>query len=87
MKRISIIITGLTLFVSAGVMAQSHKQQPASALDKKVDDLIAKMTLEGKVGQMTEVTLDVVSKSNTSRRSPGRQAVVPRKPPRRNVSR
>ncbi len=46
--------------------AQSQKKAPQSALDKKVDALIAKMTLEEKVGQMTEVTLDVVSKSNTS---------------------
>lgn len=66
MKRISIIITGLSLFVSVGIIAQTQKQPPVSPIDKKVDALIAKMTLEEKVGQMTEVTLDVVSKSNAN---------------------
>src|ERR1700684_21958 len=40
-------------------------KKPESDVDKKVDALIAQMTLEEKVGQMTEVTSDVVSKSNT----------------------
>ena len=35
--------------------------QPTSEFDRKADELIAKMTLEEKVGQMTEVTSDVVS--------------------------
>ena len=58
MRRI-IIIVNIILLNVLFVAAQSKK--PASALDKKVDDLIAKMTLEEKVGQMTEVTSDVVS--------------------------
>ena len=41
-------------------LAAQHNK-PASETDKKVDALIAKMTLEEKVGQMTEVTSDVVS--------------------------
>ena len=41
--------------------ASAQGLKPASALDQKVDSLIAKMTLEEKVGQMTEVTSDVVS--------------------------
>jgi len=41
------------------ISAQAPKT--GSDLDKKVDALIAKMTLEEKVGQMTEVTSDVVS--------------------------
>jgi beta-glucosidase len=65
MKRTFITIINL-VFINICVIAQSHKTAPVSALDKKVDALIAKMTLEEKVGQMTEVTLDVVSKSNTS---------------------
>lgn len=65
MKNISIGLITSVLLAAGTAMAQSHKQ-PASALDKKVDALIAKMTLEEKVGQMTEVTLDVVSKANTS---------------------
>ncbi len=66
MKRISILIISLLFFAVSGVMAQSHKPAQASELDKKVDALIAKMTLEEKVGQMTEVTLDVVTKTNAS---------------------
>jgi len=67
MRRISITLVGLVLISAFTASAQSGKKAPQqSALDKKVDALIAKMTLEEKVGQMTEVTLDVVSKSNTS---------------------
>ena len=39
----------------------AQTKKPVSDIDKKVDALIAKMTLEEKVGQMTEVTSDVVS--------------------------
>jgi beta-glucosidase len=66
MRRITITIINLILLSAFGAMAQSHKQAVVSSIDKKVDALIAKMTLEEKVGQMTEVTLDVVSKSNAS---------------------
>ncbi|HEY4324904.1 MAG TPA: glycoside hydrolase family 3 N-terminal domain-containing protein [Mucilaginibacter sp.] len=58
MRRIIIIINILLLNVLY-LTAQSAK--PVSDIDKKVDALIAKMTLEEKVGQMTEVTSDVVS--------------------------
>ncbi|HTD39680.1 MAG TPA: glycoside hydrolase family 3 N-terminal domain-containing protein [Mucilaginibacter sp.] len=63
MRRIFLTIISLVL-LTVTVLAQAQKH--ASVLDKKVDVLIAKMTLEEKVGQMTEVTLDVVSKSNAS---------------------
>jgi len=60
MKRI-LITVGVVCFNILLLSAQAKKGQPVSALDKKVDALIAKMTLEEKVGQMTEVTSDVVS--------------------------
>jgi len=63
MRRVFLNLIGLALLTTP-VLAQVKK--PVDALDKKVDALIAKMTLEEKVGQMTEVTLDVVSKSNAS---------------------
>lgn len=63
MRRISVTLIGLA-FLAIPAFAQAQKK--TTALDKKVDALIAKMTLEEKAGQMTEVTLDVVSKSNTS---------------------
>jgi beta-glucosidase len=61
MKRIFTIASVVCLNVLL-LSAQSKKPQaPVSDIDKKVDALIAKMTLEEKVGQMTEVTSDVVS--------------------------
>src|ERR1700761_8779824 len=54
MRKIFITLTVIA-FNSTFIFAQSNN------LDKKVDSLIAKMTLEEKVGQMTEVTSDVVS--------------------------
>ncbi len=54
MKRIFTILTVALLTVRLASAQQS-------ALDQKVDALIAQMTLEEKVGQMTEVTSDVVS--------------------------
>jgi beta-glucosidase len=65
MKRIFIITINVIFLAASGVLAQ-QKQASGSELDKKVDALIAKMTLEEKVGQMTEVTLDVVSKTNAN---------------------
>ena len=52
MRRIFIITISLVFFTAAMLMAQQKKEAP-SELDKKVDALIAKMTLEEKVGQMT----------------------------------
>jgi len=58
MRRI-FIITAFVFLNALFLSAQAQKT--ASETDKKVDALIAKMTLEEKVGQMTEVTSDVVS--------------------------
>jgi len=63
MRRIFIIVS-VMLFNVLFLAAQSKK--PVSEIDKKVDALIAKMTLEEKVGQMTEVTSDVVSSTNAA---------------------
>ncbi len=65
MRRIFIITMNVMFLAASGVLAQ-QKQTSESEINKKVDALVAKMTLEEKVGQMTEVTLDVVSKSNAS---------------------
>ena len=52
----------LFLIISAGICINLHAQTKKSLTptDKKINDLIAKMTLEEKVGQMTQVTLGVV---------------------------
>ncbi|BAU54403.1 glycoside hydrolase family 3 N-terminal domain-containing protein [Mucilaginibacter gotjawali] len=58
MKRIFMIAAFLFLNL---LILSAQAQKTGSETDKKVDALIAKMTLEEKVGQMTEVTSDVVS--------------------------
>src|ERR1700712_3907214 len=58
MRRIFIIANIMLLNV---LFLSAQTKKPVSEIDKKVDALIAKMTLEEKVGQMTEVTSDVVS--------------------------
>lgn len=58
MRRIFMITA--FLFLNA-LFLSVQAQTTVSETDKKVDALIAKMTLEEKVGQMTEVTSDVVS--------------------------
>ncbi len=63
MRRIFVIVNIMLLNVLF-LAAQSKKS--VSEIDKKVDALIAKMTLEEKVGQMTEVTSDVVSSTNAA---------------------
>lgn len=42
----------------------ANAQQKATDTDKKVEALLSKMTLEEKVGQMTQITLDVIGKGN-----------------------
>jgi len=66
MKRIFTALTVL-VFAASFIANAQQKKAPQSDLDKKVDALIAKMTLEEKVGQMTQVTLDEVSKSSYSK--------------------
>jgi len=58
MRKIFIIVN--IIFLNAFVLSAQTKK-PGSDIDQKVDALIARMTLEEKVGQMTEVTSDVVS--------------------------
>ncbi|RWY50144.1 glycoside hydrolase family 3 N-terminal domain-containing protein [Mucilaginibacter gilvus] len=66
MKKLLVSAIGLSLLIGTCLMAQPKKPAAAkSSIDQKVDALIAKMTLEEKVGQMTEVTSDVVSKTNS----------------------
>lgn len=56
-----------TLALSAALLAgfSGMAQQKQADIDKKVETLIAKMTLEEKVGQMAQVTLDVIGKGGT----------------------
>lgn len=56
MKKITLSIIALAAFVSV------NAQQKQADIDKKVEALLSKMTLEEKVGQMTQITLDVIGK-------------------------
>ena len=66
MKKSFYALLAFCLLYSVAGYAQAQKK-PSGVLDKKVDALIAKMTLEEKVGQMTQVTLDEVSKAGYSK--------------------
>jgi beta-glucosidase len=50
------------IFALAGSMANA--QQSQAEIDKKVEALINKMNLEEKVGQMAQITLDVLCKGD-----------------------
>ncbi|RYF23933.1 MAG: beta-glucosidase [Flavobacteriales bacterium] len=49
----------LLLFL-AGTAVFAQQKQSKTAIDQKVNALLAKMTLEEKVGQMAQITLDVI---------------------------
>lgn len=66
MRKIYITAASLLLLNVMSPAVQAQKKPVVSAIDAKVNALIAKMTLEEKVGQMTEVTSDVVSKTNVA---------------------
>ncbi len=57
-KHIALSVIAVTVFTSADA------QQKQADIDKKVEALLNKMTLEEKVGQMTQITLDVIGKGN-----------------------
>jgi beta-glucosidase len=46
--------------------AQLKKAKPSNTINQKVSALLAKMTLEEKVGQMTNLTLDAISKTDAA---------------------
>ncbi len=46
-----------------GILFHSNAQLSDKEIDQKVDELLKKMTIEEKVGQMTQVTLNVICKT------------------------
>lgn len=58
-KRLFLLI----LFLCYSVITTGYPQQKKERIDKKTEDLLSEMTLKEKVGQMTQVTLQVVSKA------------------------
>ena len=55
-----------TAAFALGVLYTSAQVKPQNNFNPKVNALIAKMTLEEKVGQMTNLTVDVISKTDAS---------------------
>ncbi len=80
MKKYSILALSLALALhSCGVTQPSATQNPAAAtaaagpaaapskaLDKEIEDLLAQMSIEEKVGQMTQVTIDLILRDGTT---------------------
>lgn len=64
-KALSILIVAGVFMGLLGGCSQTARKQAAS--DPFVEELLKKMTLEEKVGQMTQVTLEVVSKRQDDR--------------------
>ncbi len=59
------MLIGLMSILSC-TQVNHKKQNPSSYIDKKVNQLVKKMSLDEKIGQMTQVTLAVVSKGPVS---------------------
>ena len=59
MKRILLFAA----VMCSAICSQAQHNTNKSDIDKKVDALLAKMTIDEKIGQMTQVTLDVVLQS------------------------
>ncbi|MCZ7603964.1 MAG: glycoside hydrolase family 3 C-terminal domain-containing protein [Melioribacteraceae bacterium] len=55
------------IVISVIFLAFSSKANDVNEEDKFIEDLLAKMTLEEKVGQMTQITLEVVTKEGEGR--------------------
>ncbi|UII28104.1 glycoside hydrolase family 3 C-terminal domain-containing protein [Fulvivirga maritima] len=60
-----------TFFAMVGMLlfclcSNSHGQKKAADTDKKIDELLSKMSIEEKVGQMTQVTIDLILKNNST---------------------
>ncbi len=62
MKNLLLLVIAITIVIEG----QAQKPKPNDPDEKKVNSLIARMTLEEKVGQMTQVTLALIAKGSWS---------------------
>ena len=66
MKRIFTLTRGWTLMIVACCLLQSctsgYSESVSDPVDEKIEAMLAEMSLEEKVGQMAQITLDVVGK-------------------------
>lgn len=70
MKPISALFSLIILFSFFTLPGQTGAQSPG--IDKKVEELLSRMTLEEKIGQMTQVTLSVVTEQASQVVEPAR---------------
>lgn len=63
MKQILMVLTIVALFILTSAFKPTNQKQTSDQLDQRVKELLSKMTLEEKVGQMTQVTIQAVSKT------------------------
>ena len=61
MRKCAITAMAMALLAWAAGCASIRTTATDKQIEKKIDELLAKMTLEEKVGQMTQVTLEVVA--------------------------
>ena len=65
----TLMLPALLLFVALPAIAGAG--QPASTnIEKRVNALLKKMSLEEKIGQMTQVALDVISEGDSGKAEP-----------------
>src|SRR5713101_1303341 len=58
------------LLISLVTALCAASDRPSREIEKKVNEILKKMTLEEKIGQMTQITLDVVSKGDSVPQDP-----------------
>ena len=64
--RIAIPLLALSLLLITAFSGKNTKQEGKlsdARMERRIDELIGRMTLEEKVGQMTQVTIDVISET------------------------
>ncbi|MHC4323521.1 MAG: glycoside hydrolase family 3 N-terminal domain-containing protein, partial [Planctomycetota bacterium] len=61
MRKCAITVMAVSVLAWAAGCASVRSTATDKQTEKKIDELLAKMTLEEKVGQMTQVTLEVVA--------------------------
>src|SRR5690606_40383501 len=62
--KLNRITLSLGLLFTAMVQAQEYKPLSKEEIASRAEDLLSKMTIEEKVGQMTQVTLDVIGEGD-----------------------
>ncbi|MCF8354897.1 MAG: hypothetical protein K9H48_10635, partial [Melioribacteraceae bacterium] len=61
MKRVYYITIIMISIMYLGFAVKTDEQISDEKIDKRIDAILSKMTIEEKVGQMTQITLEVIS--------------------------